>query len=142
MKKIKRNTLPLLPVLLVVILFCTLQSSSCSKVDDIATTPVSVTTTGKWHVSLYLDGTKDETYRFSGYSFTFNSNGTVLATEGTASVTGTWNDNGSRFIIDFGNDPILKKASDDWMIASKSSVSISLKDDNVASNERLELQKD
>ncbi|HSN49101.1 MAG TPA: hypothetical protein VLR29_10085, partial [Flavobacterium sp.] len=49
----------------------------------------SVLTTGSWHVSYFFDKI-DETPIYNGYTFTFNSNGTVVAAKATNTVRGTW----------------------------------------------------
>ncbi len=46
--------------------------------------------TGTWYVDTYLDDGDDETADYSGYTYTFYSNQTVLATNGSENVQGIW----------------------------------------------------
>ncbi|MGA9239325.1 hypothetical protein [Robiginitalea sp.] len=45
---------------------------------------------GTWTITNFVDDGQDETSDFSGYDFTFNPDGTLLADNGTTTVTGTW----------------------------------------------------
>ena len=122
-----------------VTLFTTLQSSTCSKSDDVVTNTTG-TPAGTWRVSLYWDS-KDETYKFAGYNFTFVSGGQVTATNGTSTVTGTWSESSSRLILDFGADPVFSKISDDYLKEEKTIASIKLKDDNPLKDEKVQFIK-
>jgi len=125
---------------------------SCSRsADDLTPTPtpsqIEAVRTGTWKVSLFTDSGADETHKFSGYSFQFSSNGTLVANSSTASKNGTWNaTSGSRkFIIDLGdkvdgNKP-LGELTDDWKIISISAAEIKLSDDNPSSSEFLTFVK-
>lgn len=100
-------------------------------------------TTGTWRVTLFSERGNDETSDFSGYVFTFDSNGSAVATKSGTNKNGTWSINGSstEFNIDFGekndaNKP-LGELTDDWEIISVTSTEIKLKDDNDASAEFL-----
>lgn len=100
-------------------------------------------TTGTWRVTLFSERGNDETSDFNGYVFTFDSNGSAVATKGGVNKNGTWSINGSstEFNIDFGekndaNKP-LGELTDDWEIISVTSTEIKLKDDNDASAEFL-----
>jgi len=89
-----------------------------------------------WKITLYIDSGKDETSHFTGYSFTFATNGTITATNGSSSQTGTWSVNDSNsnddsidnldFNISFslGND--FDSLSEDWNFVSQSSTRIEL----------------
>lgn len=133
---IKTKGISLVLALALVTLFTTLQSSSCSKDDVISSTPVG-TINGTWKVSLYWDA-KDETNKFTGYRFSFNSGGQVVATNGVTTVAGTWTESSNKLIIDFGTDPLFSKLSDDWLKEEKTSSSIKLKDDNPTKDEKLQ----
>jgi len=121
-------------------------TQSCSRsADDTNQTQVVTqnVTTGAWRVTLFTDSGNDETSDFSGYSFEFNSAGSVIATKNGTSQNGTWSINSSatKFIIDLGpktdsNKP-LGELTDDWKIISASANEIKLTDDNAASNEFL-----
>lgn len=62
--------------------------SNCSSIS----TPSSledILTTGTWHVSYYFEE-HDETYEYSGYNFTFNTNGTSTTVKNTTTINGDW----------------------------------------------------
>lgn len=127
-----------------------LMSSTCSTDDDdintngnsaeinqIKTSAQSNT----WQITSFIDSGSDETNHYTGYSFTFSSNGTLTASNGSNTVTGTWSvtnssnsdddDDDSFDDIDFNiffatpaifNDDL----TEDWDIVSYSNTSISL----------------
>ncbi|GER60948.1 hypothetical protein [Patiriisocius marinus] len=45
---------------------------------------------GTWRVTKFIDSGDDETSDFSSYTFTFNDNGTVNASNDIRTVSGTW----------------------------------------------------
>lgn len=47
-------------------------------------------TSGTWTITNFIDSDKNETANFSGYGFAFNPDGSLVADNGSASVTGTW----------------------------------------------------
>ncbi|MBK9103796.1 MAG: hypothetical protein IPL92_04335 [Saprospiraceae bacterium] len=119
-----------------------LTTTSCSNSTD---NPADLTPTviqnnvqtGDWKITSYIDSGKDETSHFSGYFFTFNSNGTISATNGSVTNAGTWSltDSNSNDdtpgVVDFtilfnlGND--FDNLSEDWQILSQTSKKIELK---------------
>ncbi len=135
----KTKGINLFLALVLVTLFTTLQSSSCSKSDDVVISTTG-TPAGTWRVSLYWDS-KDETSKFTGYNFTFSSAGQVTATNGSSNVTGTWSETSSRLTLNFGSDPLFSKISDDYLKEEKTIASIRLKDDNPLKDERLQFVK-
>jgi hypothetical protein len=132
----KTKGINLFLALSLVTLFTTLQSSTCSNNDAIASN-TSGTPGGTWRVSLYWDS-KDETYKFNGYNFTFATGGQVTATNGSSTVTGTWSESSSRLTLDFGADPLFSKISDDYLKEEKTAGSIKLKDDNPLKDEKVQ----
>ncbi|MGX5817966.1 lipocalin family protein [Chitinophaga lutea] len=114
---------------------------SCSSGND---NPAPVPA-GAWRVSHFSERGSDETSDFSGYTFTFQDNGTALAVKAGVNRTGSWSISGNRFNIDFGaktdaNKP-LGELTDDWVILSRSSTDIRLADDNTSSAELLTFTK-
>ena len=47
-------------------------------------------TTGSWIITNFIDSGKNETGNFSGYGFSFNSDGSLVADNGSTTETGTW----------------------------------------------------
>lgn len=89
--------------------------------------------TGTWRVSNFVEDGNSQTHHFTGYAFTFSDNGTVSATNGSNTVTGTWttsssSSSGSKFILNFNasNGP-FEEISEDWRIENVTSILIDLK---------------
>lgn len=117
-----------------------LLATSCTRSSDTGN-PADIAASGTWRVTLFIDSGNDETADFAGYSFRFNSNGTLAATRSGNTQTGAWSvqNSSSKFTIDLGpkidtNKP-LGELTDDWKIISSSNTEIKLTDDNPASNE-------
>lgn len=89
--------------------------------------------TGNWRVSNFVEDGINQTNHFSGYEFTFSENGTVSATNGTNTVTGTWttsssSSSDSKFILNFNaSSGPFEEISEDWRIETVTSVLIDLK---------------
>ena len=98
---------------------------------------------GTWRITSYIDSGNDETNDFNGYNFTFSTNGTLTATNGTTTYTGTWSvtdssnssdDSNDEDDIDFNiffpapesND--FEDLNDDWDIVSHNDTMLSLID--------------
>jgi hypothetical protein len=111
---------------------------SCSNDSNAVVNPTAAD--GSWKISLYWDNT-DHTADFAGYVFTFNNNGQVTATNGTATKAGTWSQTAVKFNLDFGTDPLFDKLSDNWTIVEKTAATIKLKDDNPAQDDKLQFTK-
>jgi hypothetical protein len=121
------------------ITFLTFSVSSCAKDENspgTSETPVSpalkVFQDETWKVALYIDCNEDETYHFTAYTFSFDSSGTVTATNGSSSVKGSWgirtNEEHNKFDLDFGKYDPLHKINDDWHIIEQTSSKIRLED--------------
>lgn len=130
-------------------LLCIFLFSNCSKDDksgsDGPITPI--VTAGGWHVSLFSERNNDETSDFSGYNFTFQPDGKLIAVKGAVTKTGSWSESTSsnKLIIDLGsksdsNKP-LGELTDDWYIISHTDSKISLTDDNATREEKLEFTR-
>lgn len=94
-----------------------------------------------WIITYFYDTDQDETSHFNGYEFTFASDGTITATDGMNTRTGTWSvtdesssddsssgDDDIDFNISFTSPPDFEELSDDWDIVSHSSTKIELID--------------
>ena len=46
---------------------------------------------GDWQITRFEDSGEDQTNDFNGYTFVFNTDGTVVASNGTQTIDGTWN---------------------------------------------------
>ncbi|MEE1896908.1 hypothetical protein V1389_01080 [Flavobacterium rakeshii] len=118
---------------------------SCSSDDDNSSVStdtsqiVSAAQSGTWSITSFVDSGNDETNHFTGYAFTFGSNGVLTAVNGDTTVTGTWSvttddsndDNPSGdvdFNIAFASPADFVDLTDDWDIVTVTSTTISLID--------------
>ncbi len=104
-------------------------------------------TSGVWRVTSYMDSGKNETSKYSGWTFDFRSNGTFVANipSPARTVEGTWAETSSssnKLIISISGTKALDDLSDDWLIVEKSGSVIRLTDDNPSSAEFLDFKKD
>ena len=93
---------------------------------------------GNWRITYFYDSDKVETDNFTGYVFTFNENGALVAVKGSTTITGTWSvtdsnssddDGGSSdvdFNIFFASPPDFEELSDDWDIVNVTNSKIEL----------------
>ena len=116
---------------------------SCSKDDetkveeDITAADMSeikaAVESGDWRITNYSDADNDETANYVGYTFTFNSDGILGATNGNIAVSGAWSMTSSDvdeldFNIFFTSPAIFEELADDWEINKYSSTKIELID--------------
>ena len=100
--------------------------SSCKKDDNSTRTTTAVSTTvssGTWRITYYLERDVDHTADFSGYTFTFNSNGAVTAVKASNTVNGTWvagnDDSRVKFILHFNAPDPFEEISEDWLVTER-----------------------
>ncbi len=101
---------------------------------------------GTWFVSQFLEKGDDETQVFSGFDFTFNPNQTVLATNGSVTVNGSWIVSvvGQRLNFEFDMDSPLNDADDnDYEVldASDTLVTFVTRDGDGAIEDTLQFRK-
>ncbi|MRG45805.1 hypothetical protein GFS24_11815 [Chitinophaga sp. SYP-B3965] len=118
---------------------------SCSRDDNSPAIDPNAPTSGTWRVTLFSERGDNETNDFNGYTFTFGSNGTAVATKNGANQNGTWSISSKKFNLDLGvksdaNKP-LGELTDDWKIISVGTNEIKLTDDNASSAEFLTFTK-
>ncbi len=51
---------------------------------------ITTAESGTWRITYFFDTDTDETANFAGYVFSFNADGTLVATKGTTTENGTW----------------------------------------------------
>lgn len=93
---------------------------------------------GTWKITNLTDDGENETYYFAGYSFDFNSDGKVTATNGASTISGTWsvskdnsNDDSSSdvdFNLSFPETNNFDELNDDWDIVTQNDNTLELKD--------------
>lgn len=122
---------------------------SCSKDDDSQSNNTAQTSAeqvaqiaenGNWRITSFIDSGDDETNDFSGYTFQFNRGGSLSASNGTTTLTGSWSvmdDSGSSSSDDDDDFNIFfpvpetnafEDLNDDWDIISVSNNRIELID--------------
>jgi hypothetical protein len=89
-----------------------------------------------WKITYFNDSGDDETSDFSGYTFSFEDNGTITATKSNNTYTGTWSitDSNSNddspddldFNIFFNQSNELEELNEDWHFISQSDTKIEL----------------
>lgn len=76
---------------------------------------------GDWKVTYFFDK-QEETGNYSAYTFTFNEDGSLSATDGSQTWTGAWtsgfDDSADKFLLDFNGAPpsALSELEEDWRI--------------------------
>ena len=112
-------------------------NDNSAEIQDITNTAQN----GNWVITYFFDTDSDETSDYTGYEFTFGTNGVLTASNGTNTYAGTWsvtddsnsNDDSSSdddidFNISFASPVDFEELSDDWDIISYTSVKIELID--------------
>jgi hypothetical protein len=109
---------------------CSILFASCEN-NNTSTNAASVIVNGNWRVSLYSENGIVKTTDFSGYTFTFNANGTIQVNKaGLATVNGTWSkgndDSKEKIIINFGTISLFDELNEDWEVVENTNTSIKL----------------
>lgn len=129
-------------LILIPALFCLFMlnvASMCSSDDDNSddnspstSTVTTNVTSGTWRVTYFKEDDVVQTNNFNGYNFSINSNGTMVAVNGSTTKNGTWStysDSGStKFDITFpdANGP-FEEITEDWRVLSSSATKLELK---------------
>ncbi len=77
-----------------------------ASIEEITT---NVTASGDWSVTNFVDSGQNKTADFTGYGFSFNSDGSLVADNGNTTVSGTW----SLTIDDDSSDDSMDDSSND-----------------------------
>ncbi|MGB5271656.1 MAG: hypothetical protein WBN52_14240 [Eudoraea sp.] len=68
---------------------------------------------GTWTITNFVDSGSDETANFTGYGFSFNSDGNLVADNGSNTVNGTWSVTDDSGSDDSNDDSSIDDSSDD-----------------------------
>ena len=113
--------------------------ASCSNGDPVNPSPnvvINNMQSGNWRITSFIDSGKDETGHFAGYTFTFGTNGSLTASNGSITHMGTWsitngnsnddspNDIDFNILFDLTNN--FEDLTEDWHIISQSDTRIEL----------------
>ena len=91
---------------------------------------------GQWRITEFVEDGVDETSEFTGYLFSFNTNGTIQASKPGISevVNGTWNtvidDGKTELWLAFPKNAKCQELHDDWYTIEMTTQRIRLEDDN------------
>jgi hypothetical protein len=122
--------------LVAILIIATSLFSSCKKEDlfpsfDINTVQ-NMVKDSKWKIIQYTENGTDETYKFSGYEFTFKDGGAASAIKSGVTTNGSWSarqsSNHLEFIINFGTNKPLDEISDDWHFIQQSGNTMKFED--------------
>jgi len=97
---------------------------------------VETITKGSWEIPYFFDDS-EKTSSYSGYSFVFKSDQSVVATKGTVSETGEWEStiqNGVRELKVSFNSSLLSKLNNNWKLFEFNNSQIRLRDGSNSSN--------
>lgn len=145
----------LVKLCIVIALVCT----ACTKDDDnsssnnnqaanqLAQQVASTVENSTWVITTFIDSGNNETNHFNDYVFSFNSDGSLMATSGANTISGSWSvtvdssnsssdddssssddDSDVDFNIVFTSPADFEELSDDWDIISNSDTKIELID--------------
>lgn len=129
-------------LILIPALFCLFMlnvASMCSSDDDSSddnspsTSNVNTNvTSGTWRVTLFQEDGTNQTSNFNGYDFSINSNGTIVAVNGSTTKNGNWStysDSGTtKFDIVFlDNNGPFEEISEDWRVLTSTTTKLELK---------------
>jgi hypothetical protein len=93
----------------------------------------NLSTGGAWNVASFIDDGNNKTSDYNNTTFTFNSNGTVVAQRNNQSRTGQWvsqiDNSQIELIMQWSGPAILNEFNEDWDVVASSSVELSLIDD-------------
>jgi hypothetical protein len=101
-----------------------------------------------WKITYFFDDNTNQTNIYAGFSFNFNTNGSVRVVNDIFSETGSWLyedashdssdddgiENDEELILVFSNSNFFSKLSDDWHITSASKTKVELFDESSDGN--------
>ncbi len=100
---------------------------ACSKSNDkTSTLPVI---DGQWRITYYWDRDQEETNKYTGYTFDFQTNDLIEVLVNGVQSTGTWlqgtDDSTNKLILTFSSNP-LSELNEDWHVIEQSTTKIRL----------------
>ena len=132
------RALSFLPALLLLVAtaFHTVSCSNDNTSDPTTNIITDNLKSGSWRITSFVDSGKDETNHFTGFTFSFDNNGVLVAANNSSTFTGTWsitnNNSGDDspgdmdFNIAFTLANDFEDLTEDWQIVSQSDTRIEL----------------
>jgi len=113
------------------VLFVSMLFTRCTPDQLMPSSTKELIVQGNWAVNYYYNG-QDNTAQYQGLTFRFNGGGSVTATSGTASYSGTWNtiNDASRnevLILHIDGSQSLAALDAQWTVGNASTATIGLK---------------
>lgn len=153
MKSMTRAALYILSITVIGLVACS-KTGGSSATNGVTPASDSVTgflTSGKWIISSMSQKNEDNTSSFSGYLFTFGSDGKLTAVKNGASVQGTWHytpavtyygsSSNNAISLSMGTDNPFRQLTRTWNLLAASSLSIKLQNPEVLEQEQVQFQK-
>jgi len=151
------KNLILLPVLAIFLASCSQNDTSSDPIADLAVQN-NMVVESQWTVNQFIDSGKDETSDFSGYTFKFNTDGTLISVSSGTTFEGTWvliqgktspDDSGNlsdddklnKLTINITGNKNMDHLSQKWLVDKITASEIWLRDDNPTSIEILKFGK-
>lgn len=114
----------------------------------------SIITVGKWRVTSFVQGKDNNTSKFAKYAFTFNTNGTMIANDGSQ-TTGNWRyqdavfyygipaygSSNYGFTMTIGTAAPLTLLNENYFISKKTLTTVYIDSINPAENAHITLSK-
>ncbi len=123
---------------------CPQKDDDFIELNDTTELVLNIIENGNWEITYFYDTDHEETGNFSGYSFRFYQDGTLVAVNGNTTVTGSWSvldnsgsstdddgnssDHDNDLLIFFAAPEDFEDLTDDWDIVSISNNQIELID--------------
>jgi len=131
MKKLKLTAILACIFMVNVASMCSSDDNSSSSSSTTTTQVTTTVTNGNWSVTRYNENGANHNSYFTGYAFTFASNGSLTAV-GSSNQSGSWStytDSGkTKMDISFSaTDGPFESISDDWDVLSATSSKVELK---------------
>jgi hypothetical protein len=118
----------------------------------------TIVATAAWEVAFYTEKGLIHTKQFNGYTFLFNSDGSLSVNSPGGMFTGTWtlqksnsttpDDHGhpsgpddSKMTIRITGNSLMDQISEDWTIIRLSDTEMWLKDDNIISGQEIRFSR-
>jgi heat shock protein HslJ len=151
------KNLILLPVVAIFLASCSQNDTSSDPIADLAVQN-NMVVESQWTVNQFIDSGKDETSDFSGYTFKFNTDGTLISVSSGTTFEGTWvliqgktspDDSGNlsdddklnKLTINITGNKNMDHLSQKWLVDKITASEIWLRDDNPTSIEILKFGK-
>ncbi len=113
---------------------CSSDDDSNNNNDDQFANIVNLLPQGTWRVSSFIDDGNNQTEAFESFTFEFNENGQVIATNDVLSEIGSWSydssddssDDDEKLNLIFPTNSFFDELTEDWRITTANSTTISL----------------